>query len=153
MSKKQTYLYLIERVTNKSSWSKLANQCEVKIGITTNIKARFESISETVVGKVVLSYYVPLRRAYRVEQRLHVLFSDSNFRMKRKRGEKSNGETEWFYMSWLEMITLHLWLFYYKHEGSVWFLFVVISLVGYRAYLEYLNNIIEHKEILFKWER
>lgn len=133
--KRQNYLYILERVSERSLWARITGQREVKIGITTNLKARQKSVNKSTKGKVVLSYSIPFRNAYRIERRLHRLFSDSNFRMRRK-GNRSNGEIEWFYMNSLEMIVLLCWIQYYKHAVLLWIILLLASTISYCIYLE-----------------
>lgn len=135
-NKKVSYLYILERTQGRGWWAIFTNQCEVKIGITTSLKRRVKSIQKTTEGKVELTYHTNFNNAYRIEQKLHRIFSDSNFKM-RRRGNRSNGETEWFYLNMLEMIVLRAWIWYYKNNIMIWTILILLSLVTYIVYLDF----------------
>lgn len=124
------YLYLMERVSRKSLYSKATFQHEVKIGIAKNQKRRHAEVNKAIKGKVVLAMQIKVLRAYRREQFLHRLFAASRFRIK---GGNGGGRTEWFYLNWLEYSILIFWLYWFKIEYYVYFFLIIAALILYRA--------------------
>lgn len=119
---KPDYIYLFQRTTHVRSL-----QHQIKIGVSNNPTRRLESVQETVKGEVSQIMLVKMPGAYVIEDRLHDLFGASRFKMKR-RSKKTNGETEWFYLNWLEIITLMCWIRWYQIRIYVWIVgFVVVS--------------------------
>lgn len=118
------YLYLLERTTQRSRWARYTLQSEVKIGITQNPDARLESVRKSTRGDVERIYLAKFRNARRVESLLHRKYVDSRFRMSGK-GKKTNGETEWFYMSWLELMSCYYTLWCMRWAWVVWLLAIV----------------------------
>lgn len=110
------YVYILERVTNRNLWAIVTFQHEIKIGISVTPVKRYEDINADVKGDVkLLRKYVFSNYRY-VEKYLHDLFDDSNFNI--GQGRKA-GNTEWFYMSWLEMVTLYMHFWYIKHRWYI----------------------------------
>lgn len=120
MQRGSAYLYLFERTSGRSLWAILSFQHEVKIGIATDVQARLSSVRATTRGQIecIFSWRFGGASA-RIERRLHHIFGDSRFRIKGK-GKKTNGETEWFYMSFLELLLLYGWLGWFIVRGWVW---------------------------------
>lgn len=66
-----------------------------KIGISRNAKKRQKQVTKTVSGPVYKIWVVFPPNAKRLEKTMHRFFAPLNAPI-RKRGGKTNGETEWF---------------------------------------------------------
>lgn len=106
-------LYLMERVSGKSWWSRVLGLSEIKIGVTgKEVEGRRFGVDESLPGDVVVIQYVHKPgRVYAEEQRLHRKYSDKSFRP-RVIGDGA-GPTEWFRVDWLtySFIILDFWEF------------------------------------------
>lgn len=109
-----SYLYLMKRTTNHSFLSYLTMQYEVKIGISKTPLKRNKSVNRSTKGSVILIMQMRFRDPKKYEGILHDMFDCSRFAMKKKRGQKSNGHKEWFYLNPLELITVRLWIWWWK---------------------------------------
>ena len=132
---KYRYLYFIERTTNKSRRARRTGRHEVKIGVTNNVPARFDSLQKTVKGQLVLILTVKASNSYSIEQALHSKYSDVRFKM----AGNGNGETEWFRMKTVELLLAHIDAFWLMARGTVFvFLITVLGLIC--LYLFYLDT-------------
>lgn len=99
------YLYLLQ-VIGKSTF---------KIGITTNMENRLESINKSLKkNRVVVICKIKTWKAADKEKFLHDLFACSRFTW------RGSGKTEYFKLNWLEVICVMLWFWWFKWRGVVW---------------------------------
>lgn len=78
-------------------------------------------IQEDVDGPVAIiskRAFPNKREAERVEQKIHRIFADSNFRQTTK-GLGQAGETEWFYMTDMEYACAEFWLWNYHKRRAI----------------------------------
>jgi len=115
---RQTCVVYIMRREERTWYARLSFQWEYKIGISTNPEYRRGMIEEDVEGDVRIittREFQSKRKAHQVEQRLHRIFGDSNFRQRTK-GLGQAGATEWFYMTDAEYACAEFWL-WRLHRG------------------------------------
>lgn len=132
MLPKYRYLYLMERVSNKSLYAKISCQHEIKIGIANDPQARLKQVNKAIKGEVLLSYYLKIPWAESREKKLHKIFSASRFRIK---GGKGGGTTEWFYFNWLELTFVLLWLAWFKIAHWVYLTLIILSIIYLKPYI------------------
>lgn len=126
------YLYLLERTEGRSRMARFTFQHEVKIGISNDPPERLASIRKSTPGRVEVIYTGRFARPALVEDALHRRFVCSRAPIKKKRGAKSNGHTEWFLLTWLELLFVYAWLGWYRWRG-IFFLIIFIIGLGYWA--------------------
>lgn len=113
------YVYIMQRM-HRNWWAALTFQRQYKIGISKAPEYRRQKVEEDVGDEVKLlttRRFPTKQEAYQVEQRLHKMFGDSNFRIKTL-GLGQAGETEWFYLTDAEYACLESWLFWYEKRGT-----------------------------------
>ena len=100
-------------------------------------------------GKISCVHAVKVPFAGKREKRLHDMFDCSRFTMTRNkrnghkigiaknlprrmgtiRADKLSGKTEWFHLTWLEVLAVRYWLVKWS-VGWFWFQFVVFTILG-----------------------
>ena len=104
-------VYIMRR-SKRDLWAKITGQSEYKIGISSSPNYRKKMISEDIEGEAIIVRLRKIKDAYKVEQKMHRIFADSNFRI-RTRGKGQAGSTEWFYLNWVEILCAEYLLWYY----------------------------------------
>lgn len=118
----------MKRTSKRGIWGVITGQPEYKIGIAKDVTARNRVINRAIPGTIVVMSSRRISNAYKVEQKMHKLFSGSRFKMKGKKGKTGGGLTEWFYLNWAEYMTLELWLTYYYWRPVLRLIFIIILL-------------------------
>ena len=121
-------LYLLERVSGKTLWSRCFGLSEIKIGVTgKEVEQRRFGIDEDLPGDVVIIRQVQKTgKVYREEQRLHRKYSDKAWRPKTT--GKSAGATEWFRVDGLTYAFILLDFWEFRHRETKQLLYMVLGL-------------------------
>lgn len=127
----------MERKTKRSFWSRLTFQHEIKIGIAKDAKSRNRAINAAIKGDIKILVCRRVMFAEAVEKKkLHLMFSDSRFKMKGIKGKRGGGLTEWFFLTSTELFLLRCWLFWYAVRH--WFyLSALLTASAFFVYLKY----------------
>lgn len=127
-------LYLLERVTSKTTWSIVTGQHEVKIGVTSkSAKERKDGVDLDLKGDVELVTWLYLpETAYRHEQRLLRKYGDRSFN---PGGGAGAGNTEWLRVTWLTYI----------------FILLDYSAIRYRVVLGFIQFLILAAAFFYAW--
>lgn len=96
------YVYLFRDTSNSDE----------KIGITNNLNRRLNEVDKAINGKVTNLYAKQVYFATLVESKLHRLFKDKN--IKKKRGRKNGGLTEWHRLNFLEVLVAKSWIYFFS---------------------------------------
>lgn len=135
MTTRAGYVYLMERTKGKSWYATLTGQSEVKIGLSTSPVRRLAQVNESLSGKTVIIAQVKTPNMRKTETFFHDLFSDSRFRQ--KKAGRGAGRTEWFYMTWVELIIALCWFkwlaLWYKVR---WVIYLIIFAILILAFIQ-----------------
>lgn len=134
-SKKYDILYLLERVSGKSTRSSLLMLMEVKIGVTNQTaERRKDAVDLAVPGKVVVirSLRIP-GRAQIWERKLLRKYFDKRFEP--SEAGSGAGRTEWRRITWLDYIVLlgdfkaiQIRTWPIRNSGTFWIIIIIILL-------------------------
>ena len=129
------FLYLLERVTQKTARSKMLAEYEIKFGVTNKTaKERTEQIDLDMPGNVILQTWIFIPRKAKVyEDRLKKKW---NRRLNPRNTGPSAGRTEWRRVTWLEytFILTDYWLI--RNRKVINYLKLIILIIAaFAAYL------------------
>ncbi len=135
------YLYLMERTSHNTGWSKVTFQKEIKIGISKTPMKRRASVDRSTKGNIdlILQAWFIFPRIF--ENRLHKMFDCSRFAI--RTSGKSNGHKEWFYLNWLELLIVIAWIRWWQVRWWIFFiaLFIGALLFSEALFLGYSNKV------------
>lgn len=132
------YVYLMERVSSRTTKSLLQGRREIKIGIAKNVNQRNRTVDLGIPGRVVILDKYKIKKASRVESELHKLFEKHNFTV---RGAKEgSGGTEFFRLT-NSQIRQARRILRKRSGGFPWF-WVVTGSFALVYFVHYMNELI-----------
>jgi Flp pilus assembly protein TadB len=112
------YVYILQ-LTYRNFWCIITGQSLFKIGIAIDPVARVDNINKDLrKGKAVIIARLFFDRAQAIEKKMHRAFFDSRTTIK-TRGKGQAGRTEWFYLTWLEILFCIVLLYWLKYRGII----------------------------------
>ena len=122
------YVYIMLR-KQRSAYDRSTGQSAYKIGLSVAPDIRRQQVEDGVGKGVVLVRAYRFANAHRTEKKLHRIFADSRYTL-RKSG-RGAGKTEWFKLTGLEYLALEFQLFWMWLQPSFWVAVAVwLGLVG-----------------------
>lgn len=93
-TKRQRFVYIMERTTNKSWESVLLRRKEIKLGISYKPKRRKMTVDRGIRGRIILLEQYKITNASTIEKELHQKYNEWNFVP--KKALRGAGKTEFF---------------------------------------------------------